>query len=413
MRQRRWMMLGLLLASSVLAVAQTLDISTQNIVNSLIDELKTNYLFAKKFDWEALRSQTLEAARKTPDGQQARAAIMSLLETINDPAIIVDEWLTQEQEVHRRDFGEIGIRANAETELIYEVFAGGAAAKAGLRVGDEIIAINNKPPKILGEHVYSTGKIVPMTVKRKEQTLEIDVSVSTITTELALKVSPMRAGRLGRAAYLEPDRSYLNQRVNRIQMATSLQFALRNLEQSGTCGYVFDFRRIQSNLMASISGFGPLLTSTTDPLLRVGSTERSDPILYDPRSGDTKIDVSIVAGLSTRPWLPQRPDAPIVVLTGAFTDEDWLPLTFVGRQNTHLMGEARGYPPFAYGQIDLSDAAYILYPSGYVLDRLGNQYDAPLEVDETIPTDWAVFGTKNDAVIQAARTWLESQPACK
>ncbi len=413
MRQRRWMMLGLLLASSVLAVAQTLDISTQNIVNSLIDELKTNYLFAKKFDWEALRSQTLEAARKTPDGQQARAAIMSLLETINDPAIIVDEWLTQEQEVHRRDFGEIGIRANAETELIYEVFAGGAAAKAGLRVGDEIIAINNKPPKILGEHVYSTGKIVPMTVKRKEQTLEIDVSVSTITTELALKVSPMRAGRLGRAAYLEPDRSYLNQRVNRIQMATSLQFALRNLEQSGACGYVFDFRRIQSNLMASISGFGPLLTSTTDPLLRVGSTERSDPILYDPRSGDTKIDVSIVAGLSTRPWLPQRPDAPIVVLTGAFTDEDWLPLTFVGRQNTHLMGEARGYPPFAYGQIDLSDAAYILYPSGYVLDRLGNQYDAPLEVDETIPTDWAVFGTKNDAVIQAARTWLESQPACK
>jgi hypothetical protein len=411
MRQRRWMMLGLVLASSVMA--QTLDKSTQNTINSLIDELKTNYLFAKKFDWEALRSETLETARKTPNGQEPRAAIMGLLETINDPAIVVDEWLTQGQEIRRRDFGEIGIRANAETRLIYEVFAGGAAAQAGLRVGDEIIAINNKPPKIQGEHVYSSGKVVPITVKRNEQILEIKVSVSTITAELALKVSPMRAGRLGRAAYLEPDRSYLFQRANRIQMATSLQFALRNLEQSGACGYVFDFRRVQSNLMASISGFGPLLTSTTDPLLRVGSTERSDPISYDPRSGDTKIDVSIVAGLSTRPWQPQRPDAPIVVLTSAFTDEDWLPLTFVGRPKTHLIGEARGYSPFAYSQIDLSDAAYILFPSGYVLDRLGHQYEEPLEVDETISTDWPVFGTKNDAVIQAAQTWLESQPACK
>ena len=80
MRQHYWMMLSVFLISSVMAMAQTLNASIQNTINSLIDELKTNYLFAKNFDWETLRTQTLEAVRQTPNGQEPRAATNVVLE---------------------------------------------------------------------------------------------------------------------------------------------------------------------------------------------------------------------------------------------------------------------------------------------------------------------------------------------
>jgi PDZ domain len=410
MSQRRWMMLGLVLTSSVMAMAQTLDASTQKTVNSLIDELKTNYLFAKNFDWEALRSQTLEAARKTPDGQEPHAAVLGLLETINDPAIAFDRWLTPAQNARRKDFGELGIRADQQTRLIYEVFNAGAAEKAGVRVGDEIISINGQPPTIQGEHVYSTDKIVPLVLKRGDQNLEIEVPIFTLPGVNA----PLHAGRLGKVAYLEPARENPEGYGERAALATSVQFSLRSLEKSGTCGYVLDFRRVRSNLMPTISGLGPVLTQNNAPLFKVIHPDGSSKaIRYEPSTGNTSWGDAIEGSLASRPWQPKHLKAPIAILTGPFNDEDLLPVAFAGRGDTHFFGEPRIFSPFDYHYFDFNDGAYIGFPAGVVLDRLGHQYEEPLEVDETIPTDWSVFGTKNDAVIQAAQTWLESQPACK
>jgi C-terminal processing protease CtpA/Prc len=408
MKQRRWMVLGVFLAGSALSLAQTLDSSTRATIDGVIDQLKTNYLFAKTFDWETLRKQTLEVARKTPNGQEPRAAIMGLLETINDPAIVLSEWLTQEQVARRNDFGELGLSADATTRIIHEVFVGGAAIKAGLRVGDEIVLINNKPPKIQFDFVFSTGKIVPITVKRGEQTLEFQVSVSKLSEALAAKVAPMRAGRLGKAAYVEPDRGFLYQRADRNRAATSLQFTLRSLEQDGACGYIVDFRRVTGGFARNVAGFGPLLTQNRNPLLKI----QADQISYDPDSGDMKWDVYLEASLTTRPWKPQQPDAPIVVLTSQI-NLGWLPIVFKGRKQTYFVGETQAIAPFAYGETRLKDGTSISFPSGYVFDRLGHQYDAPLEIDETAPTDWTVYGSKNDTVIQAAQAWLETQPACQ
>ena len=413
MKQRRWMVLGVFLAGSAISLAQTLDSSTRATIDGVIDQLKTNYLFAKNFDWETLRKQTLEAARKTPNGQEPRAAITGLLETINDPAIVFSEWLTQEQVARRREVGGIGILANAETGVIYEVFIGGAGEKAGLHVGDKIITVNNKPAKIQAAHVFSSGKTVPMVVERNGQNLEINVALSTISEELAEKITPMRAGRLGRVAYIEPDRTYMEQEATRIRLATGLQYNLRTLENSGACGYIVDFRRGAGDFAVSLSGFGPLLTTTDQPLLKINRLEQGVfSFLYEPSSGNAKRDLSIIASLGTRPWKPQRPDAPVAVLTSPF--DGWaLPILFVGRKNVRFFGEQQLYPPFWYSSVSFKDGAYIDFPSGYVLDRLGYQYDAPFEVDETIPTDWATFGSKNDVVIQAAQAWLESQPACR
>ena len=90
-----------------------------------------------------------------------------------------------------------------------------------------------------------------------------------------------------------------------------------------------------------------------------------------------------------------------------------LPVAFSGRENTQFFGEAQNLAPFDYHYSDLTDGGYVQFPAGVLRDRLGHQYDAPLEMDEVLATDWTVFGSKKDTVIQTAQAWLESHPACK
>jgi carboxyl-terminal processing protease len=410
MRPRRWMMLASLLAISALSFAQDLDLEVQRYVNSFFNGLKPEYLHSSDVKWDALQTRALETVRNLPKDEAAQTAIIEALETIGDPAIVFERWLTPAQNARRKDFGELGIRADQETGVVYEVFVAGAAEKVGVHVGDEIISINGQPPKIQGEHVYSSDKIVPLVLKRGDQNLEINVPIFTLPGVIA----PMHAGRLGKVAYLEPARENPEGYGKRAALATSVQFSLRSIETSGACGYILDFRRVRSNLMPTISGLGPVLTQTNATLFKVVHPDGSGhAIQYEPRTGNSSWGSTIEGSLASRPWQPQRPKAPIAVLTGPFNDEDVLPVAFVGRANTRFFGEPRAFPPFDYHRLDFSDGAYIAFPAGMVLDRLGHRYDVPLEINEVVPTDWAVFGTKNDAVIQAAQAWLEAQPACK
>jgi PDZ domain len=410
MKQRRWMMLGVFLAGSAISLAQGLDTEVQLYLNAFFNGLKPEYLRSSDVTWAELQTQALETARSAPKQEAAHTAITTVLETIGDPAIAFERWLTPAQKARRKDFGELGIRADQETQLVYEVFVAGAADKAGVRVGDEIISINGQPPTIQGEHVYSTGKDVPIVLKRGNQNLEINVPIFTLPSVIA----PIHAGRLRKVAYLEPARENPDNYSKQAAFASSIQFSLRSLEASGACGYILDFRRVRSNIMPTLSGIGPLLVRTNAPLFKVVHLDGSSrTIQYEPTTGNTSWGDTIQGSLASRPWQPQHPKAPVAVLSGPFNDEDLLPVAFAGRDNTHFFGEPRAFPPFDYHFLDFTDGAYIAFPAGVVFNRLGFRYDAPLEVDETIPTDWTVFGTKNDAVIQAAQAWLESQPACK
>jgi hypothetical protein len=409
MRQCRWMMLASLLAISVISFAQDLDYVTETYIRTFFDTFKSEYLYSSKMDWGKLQAQALETARKAPKDEAAHVAIAAVLETINDPAISFDLWPIPSNIQRLTQVGELGIRADQSTRLIYEVFGGSPAEKSGVRVGDELVSINGKAPRIQGEHVYSDDKIVPLSIKRGDQDLEINVPLFALDGVIA----PMHAGRLGRAAYLEPARGYLDDERQRNQMAISLQSRMRSLETDGVCGYVLDFRRVRSNTVPMISGLGPVLTLTNAPVFQVVHPNGEQlAIRYEPSTGMSSWGLSSDYPLNAKPWKSQRPQAPIAVLTGPF-NADLLPVAFAGRTNSRFFGESKNLPPIDAHSVGFSDSAYVSFPAGVILNRLGHKYDAPLEVDETIPTDWTVFGTKNDAVIQAAQAWLESQPACQ
>jgi carboxyl-terminal processing protease len=408
--KNHWIMLGLLLGTATFSVAQDLDSGVLFYINRFFDAINPTYLRSGELDWKALRAEALETARTAPKAEAAHAAIASVLETINDPAIDFDLWQLPGHLQQLGTVGELGVRADRDTRIIYEVFAGGPAERAGLRVGDELVLINGQSPRIQGEHVYSDGKLVPLVLKRGDQNLELSIEVQPLGTVKA----PMHAGRLGRTAYLEPARGWFsNDVVQEGRMSTALQFTLRSLETSGACGYVFDFRRVRTNFMATISGLGPILTLTNAAVLtEVHPDGSSDAVKYEPKNGVATWGVQAFGSLYSRPWHPLRPLAPVAVLTGPNGAHD-LPVAFAGRTNTRFFGEPQRVTPFDYHYEGFTDGAYLSFPAGVLHDRLGHKYDAPLEVGQEVATDWAVFGTKGDAVIQAAKTWLEAQPACK
>lgn len=405
--KHREIIVALLLSSSAVCLAQNPNAKAD--INGLIDHLKGEYLNAKDFDWEALRTKAFETASKAPNGDPTQA-IAGVLEAINDPMVALNTRWTKAQTKQRGGIGEFGLRADPQTGLVYELFVGGAAEKEGFRLGDRIISINGQTPQIEGDTVRSVGLVVTVSLMRGDQKLERSVSVFPLKTIVA----PMHAGRLGRAAYLEPARGYAYGVFERGRMANELQSALRNLENSGACGYVLDFRRVRNNLMIMLAGLGPIMTLTNQPLYKeVHPNGSSDIVRYDPSTGIASWGTEAGDPLVNRVWHPQHPEAPIVVLTGPLNDEASLPIAFAGRANMHFFGQTASFQPFDYHYVNFSDGAELRYPAGVTLDRLGHQYDAPLEMNLSVPTDWATFGSKDDAVIQVARTWLEAQPACK
>ena len=60
----------------------------------------------------------------------------------------------------------------------------------------------------------------------------------------------------------------------------------------------------------------------------------------------------------------------------------------------------------------LADGAFLDITAAVDVDRSGVAYDGPIPPDEPIALDWAAINTGKDASIEAASSWLRSQPAC-
>jgi carboxyl-terminal processing protease len=392
------------------ALAQELDSGTEAYINQFFNTLQTWYLNNKKVDLLALKTEVFDTARKAPK-DQALQAVSQSLKTLNDPAVYVLHWTTAAEDARRREVGEIGLRSTADTRVIFEVYEGDATQKAGIRVGDELVSINGAAPVIENIFVFTKSNPVPVVVKRGEQTLTFNITLAPAKQPFK---APLHAGRLGKAAYIEPDRSYTPSVSERSHFATEMQSQLRQLDASGACGYVIDLRRSVWNLSTLIAGLGPLLGTGDQPVLKYQYPDgKFDELTFDSKRNVASWAFETVASALLTPWKMKKSNVSVAVLTSPFNDEDSGPLLFRGRQNTRFFGEARAFPPYGYRGERLPDYATLTFPDSRAVDRTGHIYNAPLEPDETVITDWAKFGGKQDTVIQSALEWLNSQPGCR
>jgi carboxyl-terminal processing protease len=393
------------------AFAQELDSGTEAYINSFFNTLQTWYLNSNKVDLLALKAQVLETARKAPKDQALEAAVAQSLEALNDPAVYVLHWTTAAEDARRRAVGEIGLRSTADSRMIFEVYEGDATQKAGIRVGDELVSINGAAPVIENIFVFTKSNPVPVVVNRGDQTLTFNITLSPAKQPFK---TPLHAGRLGKAAYIEPNRSYMPSLTIRSHFATELQFQLRQLDASGACGYVIDLRRSVWNLSTLIAGLGPLLNTGDQPVLKYQYPDgKFDELTFDAKRNVASWAFETMASALLTPWKMKKSNVPVGVLSGPFTNGDSGALLFRGRPNTRFFGEARAFAPYGYRGEELPDYATLTFPDSRAVDRTGHIYNAPLEPDETVITDWTKFGGKQDTVIQSALEWLNSQPGCQ
>ena len=110
-------------------------------------------------------------------------------------------------------------------------------------------------------------------------------------------------------------------------------------------------------------------------------------------------------------YLPEIAGAPVAVLigNGTVTGGEQAAVAFIGRPSTRLFGGPTGASPVVAPNVRMADGAVLRVPTWAPVDRAGTRHTTGIVPDQTVG-DTRATGT--DAVLDAARTWLEEQSSC-
>ncbi|HVO43769.1 MAG TPA: S41 family peptidase, partial [Aggregatilineales bacterium] len=199
--------------------------------------------------------------------------------------------------------------------------------------------------------------------------------------------------------------------------ATDTQQAIQQVDTSATCGWIVDVRRNEGGRLAPIfSGIAPLIGEKR----LFGTSNGSSDITWVTYAGGLfsapgYSDVNLQ--LVKNPYSLIHAHPPIAVLTSELTGSagEFMVIALLKRPGaeTRVFGEhTQGLTTILLG-FWLYDDAYLWIAASVITDRAGNTYPTGIEPDEKVATDFSVFGTDDDPVLQAATQWLSNLPACK
>jgi len=194
--------------------------------------------------WEAWNLLKEEYYGDLPDAQKlARAALRGVLATLDDKstALIEPEISKILNEDSSGSFEGIGamVRINQDNILeIARLFPGQPAEKAGVKEGDQVIAVNSK--SIIGFSVYEAvalirgpaGTTVKLTIVRKGEPKPIEISVTRAKITIPLVQSKM----------LEGDIAYVSLFDFSAQATEQLNSTLQTLLDKKPKGLILDLR---------------------------------------------------------------------------------------------------------------------------------------------------------------------------
>jgi carboxyl-terminal processing protease len=192
--------------------------------------------------------------------------------------------------------------------------------------------------------------------------------------------------------------------------ADAIQNAIRTLEESGVCGWIVDLRNnTGGNMWPMIAGLGPLLGPNPVGWF-VRPTGAPEPWTYERGSS---LYMGKPLATTTRAHVVRDPDAPVAVLTDGRTASsgEAAVVAFRGRPNTKSFGAATAGMSTGNESFELADGSRLLITTNVYADRTGQRYGMPIAPDVKLPGTPAQ-PTPNDTVAVAARSWVESQPAC-
>jgi C-terminal processing protease CtpA/Prc len=352
-------------------------------INEAIDKLEKNWEKRDTVDWQDIRTRYSEQVRDVKAIEETYPVIRTLLQEFGDSWNYLEVPGVRYEVPH----DQTGFRVMLPDWVLVYVFDESPAAKAGMKVGDQIIAVNGKPitsrdavgaprtPPSSGamydscvfetihycdvlREIYSPG--ASLQLKRVDEEKSFIVQAEG-QDELRL-MYPL-GKRFGSIGYIELPPLKIDEK----DYIDITQKSISDIDQVPTCGWIVDLRR-------HAGGQGPFLESVF-PLL-------------DPKS------------------FLVRPRPPVAVLLSP---------------GTASMGEntARDVLDFAEVVKSFGEQTWGNHPS-VIPFKLSNgaklgitTVSRSITPDVEVKNDWRYFQTDDDPVITAAIEWLMQQDTCK
>lgn len=187
-------------------------------------------------------------------------------------------------------------------------------------------------------------------------------------------------------------------------------FGLVAAASERACGYVVDLRgNVGGNVWPMKAGLSALLG---EAWLNTDGYSRFENGAFLINEGEHR-DRAAARVSDWRP-LPRLADIPVAVLIddGVASSGEGIALAFTGRVNTRFFGQRTAGVASSNEGFLLSDGVNLVVTTDMMRDRDGRTWpegrtpDVPVPAGEGSPTD------ADDAVVEVAKAWLASLPAC-
>ncbi len=405
---RRFSPLKIALFSGAIATTATLSVYApvwsrsirtslqDNNPKILVDEVwqlvNTEYVDGtfNKTNWQSVRQNLL--SRNYTSREQAYTAIKQALEKLDDP---YTRFLTPEAYAALTDqtSGElsgIGIRLelNEKTNklTVVEAITSSPALKAGIKSGDEILAIDGKPTKGLDVQAASSlirgkaGTLITLKIGRSGQkTFDLKLTRATIevpTVRYTLKQEGQR--KVG----------YISLREFSSHAAEQMQQAIKDLDRQQVDAYVLDLRGNPGGLLNSSIEIARMwldsgaIVRTVD---RAGGSEQPAA----NRTALTKLPLAVLVDGNSA--------SASEILSGALQDNNRA--VIVGSQ-TFGKALVQSVHSLSDGSGMAITIAHYYTPKGTDINHKGITPDIKIDLTEaqakTLGSDPTLVGTKND-----------------
>jgi C-terminal processing protease CtpA/Prc len=397
-------------------VTNGLSSEARDYLNRALDIIQKSSV-KRETRWDEFRRLTVEKAGNAKTPADTYAAIRDALQRLGDnhSGLFTPEDLKALETGRVATRKDIGIRV--KDLVVITVFPESSASRSTIAVRDKLLAIDGTPlstdaeyQKILGEArkkgikgvelKVQKGKGEPQIIQLEfgEYNLNPPVRGRLVGTDIGLIELPQFAASLS-------DQQKAKEAADRF--AEQIQTLIRELDREGVRGWILDLRLNNGgNMWPMLAGVGPILGEG-----EVGSfVSSSGATKWSYRDGKSMVNNNVITQVII-PYKLKRENPPVAVLTDEITasSAEAVLIAFKGRAKTHVFGMPTRGVPTANQPFKLSDGAVLNLTIAIEADRTGKTYDKKIPPDTEIKTDWSLYGTDEDTVIQAALKWLKNQ----
>jgi C-terminal processing protease CtpA/Prc len=377
-------------------------------LDEALSSIQTLYYLRDQVDWEATRQTALTAIAGAQVPADVHETIQDTIRLIGDnhghiiPPIDVST-------VQQGQLDSQGYFLVYPERVVLKVYADSPAAKAGIREGDLIEAIDGVPTSTMTETLFFDSafgeRTINLTLRRAGENAPIETSVSPGTFGLILYPTARRLEE--NIGYLEVPNASNGQDLSGFAQRAHDQIAA--VDADATCGWIVDLRRnTGGSALPMLLAIGPIVGEGTLGAFVVG--EQQTNWIYQTGTAQTGSRTLTI----TEPYTLKRANLPVAVLTADFTNSggEITAISFRNRPPTRSFGEPTGGSATTLDGRQLSDGALLRVSTGVYADRSGQSYADPIPPDQPVDIDWTLFGRDDDPVIKAASEWLRQQPTC-